>query len=64
MMNENMKSALINAEGGWVGAKVQGDAITLQKLQSAKLIGNNDGLTIKGTIARDRLVSAKMDEMF
>lgn len=64
MMTEKMQTALINAEHGGQGAKVSADAITLQKLESAKLIGSGDGLTRKGTIERERLISAKMDELF
>jgi hypothetical protein len=63
-MNENMKSALVNAEGGYVGAKVTADAVMLQKLESAGLIGKNDGLTIRGTIKREQLISAALDEAF
>jgi hypothetical protein len=64
MMTEEMRSALINAEHAGQGAKVSADAITLLKLETAGLIGKNDGMTRKGTIERERLLTATFDELF
>lgn len=65
MMSEAIETALINAEHAGQGALVRTLHPTVtQEMKNRGLIGESHGLTRKGTIERERLISAKMDELF
>ena len=69
-MNPDMRTspeataALINAGTNRQGAKVRGTEAALIELRMMSLIGEGDGLTRFGTIARQRAVDAAMDSVF
>lgn len=58
------RSALIAAESRRQGARVTATALVLSELATVELIGRGDGLTRKGTIARERLVREAEDAAF
>lgn len=58
-------TALLSAPGSKVGNVVGATfGAALTELHRAGLIGVNGGLTVKGSIERERLVAAKLDEAF
>lgn len=61
-LSEAAKTALINAEHAGQGAKVAEGAF--DELYAEGFVGGLGGLTRKGTIAREKLVNAKLEEMF
>lgn len=63
-MSEVAKVALINAASNRQGAKVTADPVVVTELFDLGLVGIGDGLTRKGTIARERLVTAVLDAAF
>lgn len=64
-LSDSAKSALINSRGGKQGAEVRIFSYEAQaELKAAGLIGRNDCLTRKGTIARERLVRDAEDRAF
>lgn len=64
-LSEAAKTALINAGSNAQGTKVCANTReVVAELKDAGLIGIQGGLTRKGTIAREKLVNAKLDEMF
>lgn len=63
-LTEAAKTALINASSSRQGTKITADAVVVTELFDAGLVGLSDGLTARGTIARDRLVSAALEAAF
>lgn len=65
-MSEQAKSALINTsssrQGTVVPVTINGE--TEAELRQAGLIGEGGGLTRKGSIKRERVVNAALDEAF
>lgn len=62
-LSEAAKSALISAVGR-EGAQVKANAVIASELAQAGLIGAQDGLTRKGTIVREKVILAALDEAF
>lgn len=62
-LSEAAKSALINTTGRQ-GAEVKADVLVISELAQADLIGPENGLTRKGTIARERAVRQAEDLAF
>jgi len=58
------QQALINASSSRQGTKVTADAVVITELFDQGLVGLNDGLSTRGTIVRDRLVSAALEAAF
>lgn len=70
-MNEMLKnltpaarSALIAAESRRQGAKVTADAVVVTELFDLGLVAKGDGLTRKGTIAREKLIREAEEAAF
>lgn len=63
-MSEQAKSALINTQSSKQGSVPQGSREVFEELRSAGLVGIQGGLTRKGTIERERIVNATLDELF
>lgn len=63
-LSENAKDALYNVGTSRQGARVSAAPIVLGELMRHCLIGNEQGLTRKGTITRDRIAAAKLDAAF
>lgn len=67
-MNEKLtpeaKKALLAALSSRQGERVLGAAAVLDELHLLGLVGPQDGLTRSGSIVRDRLFTAMLDEAF
>jgi hypothetical protein len=64
-MSEAAKKALINVGTNRQGATVDDVALNVwYEMYSAGLIGVGGGLTRKGTIVRERLMSAELEKAF
>lgn len=59
-----LAGALEGTRGSRIGTVVQGDAPTLAGLRLAGVIGDNDGLTVKGSAVAMRLQAEHLDRMF
>jgi len=66
MMNlsENEKRTLAGAKGSRIGTEVQADPGTMMGLRDAGMVGRNGGLTMKGSIAAQKLQDAQLDALF
>ncbi len=63
-LSEAAESALIAAKCNRQGTVVTADAVVITELFDQGLVGAGDGLTRKGTIARERLVLAREEAAF
>jgi hypothetical protein len=63
-ISQAAKDALYGAGTNRQGTKVQGTPEVLAELDRAGLIGPGGGLTRSGTIARQRVADAKLEEAF
>ena len=63
-ISEAAQTALRNAAGPQQGAKVIADTETKFELYESGLISKGAGLTRRGTIVRERLVSAQLEAAF
>lgn len=63
-LGSKARTILLSATTSTQGAKVyaRGDTETLAELVAAGLIGPGDGLTMRGTIARERALDALLAE--
>lgn len=64
-LSDAAKVALINVGTNRVGAPVVAGSVNVfHEMVDAKLIGRNTGLTRKGSVVRERLVSAALERVF
>lgn len=56
--------ALINAGTNRQGAVAQGTSVALNELWNAGLIGPGNGLTRRGTIIREKVMTAALEAAF
>lgn len=63
-LSTEAKAALINTNTSRQGTLVQGSDAALIELFAADYVGMANGLTRKGSIARDRIMSAQLEMMF
>lgn len=65
-LSDAAKTALLSASGNNVGTIVftSGSGRTYRELRDASVIGLNGGLTRKGSIVRERLVSERLNDAF
>lgn len=63
-MSEAATEALINAGTNRQGARAQGDVRGLAELAELGYVGKDNGLTRKGSIARERAVTAMLAKAF
>jgi hypothetical protein len=63
-LSERAKSALLAAKSNRQGEVTGAVGPTMRELFDAGLIGEDGGLTRKGTIVREKLLSAALDAAF
>lgn len=64
MTKTEIENVLWTAAGNSQGETVQADAGVLRQMRDLGLIGSNNGLTRKGSIARERMVNAAQAAAF
>lgn len=63
-LSDAATTALVNTGTNRQGEVVQGSAAVLDELFGAGLVGQGNGLTRRGTIARERLATAALEAAF
>lgn len=69
-LSKAAETALIDSNNstGRIPVNAHGADLTpkeaIRELRDAGLIGENNGLTMKGRIAKDRIAAARLDELF
>lgn len=64
-LSDEARSALFSTRSGAQGTKVTTASLpTLEELRSKGLIGLSGGLTMRGSIVRDRVWDEEMDRAF
>ena len=63
-LSEAARTALINAGTNRQGAAVKADPVVVTELYDFGLVGLGDGLTRRGSIERERIMSAELDRAF
>lgn len=63
-MSQKAQDALWGAPSNRQGVRAQGDVRGLVELAELGYVGKDNGLTRKGSIARERMVNAAQDKAF